>query len=237
MSKDLDRRRFLKLMLAGSALGGAGASVLTRRVLAMGESGQLLEGVRKVQGDVAVNGAPAQVGSIVFPGDVVTTGSVSTAVFVVGKDAFLVRENSRVELAGEKSGEERGATKLVKALKIASGKVLSVFGSPGRRIETLTAVAGTRGTGVYVEAEQDLTYLCLCYGSVDLASSTKPETRDSFSTDYHEARYIQPVGAGKIFLKAPKINHEDAELVMLEALVGRDVPFKDKAKSGSTMFY
>lgn len=235
--KDLDRRQFLRMMFAVGTVGGMGASVLARHVLAMGQSGQLLEGIRKVQGEVSVNGAPAQVGSIVFPGDVITTGSASLGVFVVGKDAFLVRENSRLELAGEKAGTEPGATKFVKTLKVAAGKVLSVFGSTGKRIETLTAIAGTRGTGVYIESDPEVTYLCLCYGAVDLSSATKPDARDSFSTEYHESRYILPSGGGRIFLKAPKINHTDEELVMLEALVGRKVPFAGKGKGGSAMFY
>ena len=237
MDRNVDRRQFLRMLLAAGAVGGAGASVLTRKVLAMGQAGQLLEGFRKIQGEVSVNGASAQVGSIVFPGDVITTGSSGVGVFVVGKDAFLVRENSRIELAGEKAGLEPGATKLVKTLKVAAGKVLSVFGSSGKRIETLTAVAGTRGTGVYIESDPDVTYLCLCYGAVDLSSAAKPDARESFSANYHEARYILPPGAGRIFLKGPKINHEDAELIMLEALVGREVPFKDKVKGGSTPFY
>jgi hypothetical protein len=234
---ELDRRDFLKTMLGAGLAGGAGAMFLVRQVLAMGQGGQLTEGVRKVQGDVSVNGAPAQVGSIVFPGDVITTGSASLGVFVIGADAFLVRENSRIELAGGKGGQEPGATKLVTSLKISSGKVLSVFGTGGKRIETVTAVAGTRGTGVYVESEPDLTYFCLCYGAADLSSAMKPDARESFSAEYHEARYILPPGAGRIFLKAPKINHRDEELVMLEALVGRKVPSAFKGKGGSAMSY
>jgi len=234
---DLDRREFLRQLLAAGIVGSAGASLLVRQVLSMGAGGQLLEGVRNVQGQVAVNGVPAQVGSIVFPGDVITTGPSSTAVFVVGKDAFLVRENSRIELAGEKAGEKQGATKIVKTIRIATGKILSVFGSSGKRIETLTAVAGTRGTGIYIESDPEVTYFCLCYGSTDLRSAAQPDALMSFSADYHEARYILKPEAGRIFLKAPKINHEDAELVMLESLVGREVPFAGKGKGGSAQFY
>lgn len=234
---DLDRRKFLRTLLAAGIAGSAGASLLVRQVLAMGTGGQLREGVRNVQGQVAVNGAPAHVGSIVFPGDVITTGPSSAAVFVVGMDAFLVRENSRIELAGENGGEERGAAKFVKTLKIAAGKVLSVFGSSGKRIETVTAVAGTRGTGVYIESDPEVTYFCLCYGSTDLRSAAQPDARVSFSADYHEARYVLRPEAGRIFLKAPMIHHEDAELAMLESLVGRKAPFAGKGKGGRTPFY
>jgi hypothetical protein len=189
----------------------------------------LQEGVRKVQGTVAINGAPAQVGSIVFPGDVITTGSASLGVFVVGKDAFLVRENSRIELAGEKGGDAPGATKIVTAIKVAAGKILSVFGSGGKRIETVTAIAGTRGTGVYVESDPDVTYMCLCYGKVDIDAKAFPGKRESFETKHHEhPYYILGEGSKRAFLKAPMMNHTDEELIMLEALVNRKPPFVGK---------
>ena len=217
-----ERRAFLKKLLVIGIAGGAFSSPLVRRVLAMGEGGQMLEGVRKVQGSVLINGAPAQVNSIVFPGDVITTGSDSLGVFVVGKDAFLVRENSRVELAGEKDGQGPGATKIVKAVKVAAGKVLSVFGSGGKRIETVTAIAGTRGTGMYIESEPEVTYLCLCYGGIDLDAKAFPGERKVLDTKHHERPYyILGAGSRRAFLKAPMMNHTDEELTMLEALVGR----------------
>jgi hypothetical protein len=221
-----ERRAFLKKLLAFGIVGSAGAAMLTRHVLAMGEGGQLLEGVRKVQGTVAVNNAPAQVGSIVFPGDVITTGSASLGVFVIGKDAFLVRENSRIELAGEKTGQGPGATKIVKTIKVAAGKVLSVFGPGGKRIETVTAVAGTRGTGMYIEADPEVTYLCLCYGGIELDAKAFPGQRKVYDTKRHEhPYYILGAGSKRAFLKAPMMNHTDEELTMLEALVGRKPPF------------
>jgi hypothetical protein len=225
-----NRREFIGKMLAAGIVSGAVSTSLVRRVMAMGEGGQLLEGIRKVQGTVAVNGSPAQIGSIVFPGDIITTGRASLGVFVIGKDAFLVRENTRIELAGEKSGQGKGAGSIVKNIKVEAGKVLSVFGLAGKRIETATVVAGTRGTGIYIEAEPDLTYLCLCYGSIELRAAARTDAREQFSSQYHEARYILPGQSGKTFLKAPKINHEDEELVMLEALVGREPPFVSGGK-------
>ncbi len=221
-----DRRAFLKKIVAAGIVSGAASSLLVRQVMAMGEGGQLLEGVRKVQGEVAVNGSPAQVGSIVFPGDVITTGSASLGVFVIGKDAFLVRENSRIELAGEKAGQGQGSTKIVKTIKIAAGKVLSVFGSGGKRIETVTAIAGTRGTGMYLESDPEVTYLCLCYGGIDLDAKAFPGERKVFDTKHHEQPYyILGAGSKRAFLKAPMLNHTDEELTMLEALVGRKPTF------------
>ena len=223
---ELERRDFLRKLLAIGIVGSAGTAALTRQVLALGAGGQLLEGVRKVQGTVAVNNAPAQVGSIVFPGDVITTGSASLGVFVIGKDAFLVRENSRIELAGDKAAPGPGSTKVVKSLKVAAGKVLAVFGSGGKRIETVTAIAGTRGTGLYVEADPEVTYLCLCYGGIDIEARAFPGDRKVFDTKHHEEPYyILGAGSKRAFLKAPLLNHTDEELTILEVLVGRKTLF------------
>lgn len=226
---ELGRRDFLKKMFAAGVVGSAGAAALTRQALAMGTAGPLPEGVRKVQGSMLVNGAPAQVGSLVFPGDVITTGSASLGVFVVGKDAYLVRENSRIELAGEAAGRQPGVSKIVTSLKVVAGRILSVFGSGAKRIETVTAIAGTRGTGAYVEILSDVTYLCLCYGKADIDARAYPGQRETLDTKHHEEPYyILPAGMKQAFLKAPMINHTDEELIMLESLVGRVPPFGDQ---------
>ncbi len=218
-------------MLVAGIVSGAASSTLVHRVMAMGERGQLPEGVRKVQGTVAVNGVQAQVGSLVIPGDVITTGSASLGVFVIGKDVFLVRENSRIELAGEHAGA--GSMNIVKTIKVAAGKVLSVFGSGGKRIETVTAVAGTRGTGLYIESDPEVTYLFLCYGEIDLSAKDFPGENKVFNTKHHEQPYyILGGGAKRAYLKAPMLNHTDEELTMLEALVGRRPPFGDGGVGG-----
>jgi hypothetical protein len=228
------RREFLRRMIA-LGVGGLGASAAVRQVLAMAPA-QLVEGIRRVQGSVTVNGAPAQPGSLVFPGDTIVTGSASLAVFVAGKDAFLLRENSRLELLGDADGGG-GAAKALSALRLTAGKVLSVFGPGGRRLETVTAVAGTRGTGAYLEADPDVTYLCLCYGKAELEARAFPGERATLDTKHHEAPcYILGAGAKRAFLKAPMMNHADEELVMLEALAGRTPPFGNGGRRASGVY-
>jgi hypothetical protein len=105
--------------------------------------------------------------------------------------------------------------------------VLSAF-APGepKTIRTPTSTIGIRGTAVYVEAEAARTYACVCYGEADLASSADPAARETVRTSHHEQpRYILGAGAPQMLIGAPVINHTDAELVMLENLVGRWPPF------------
>jgi len=199
-----------------SALPGA-----VRHALAMGER-PAAPGLYRVEGDVRVNGKPARAGFLVRPGDVIETGARSQAVFIVGRDAYLLRAGSRLETAGKEM--------LIDALRIVTGKLLSVLGPGARRIETPSATIGIRGTGVYVEAEPERTYVCTCYGIADLQSNDQPDVRETVKTRHHDQpRYIygKSMPVIKMIEGAPVVNHTDAELVMLEALVGRRPPFLD----------
>ena len=175
------------------------------------------QGLRTVRGEVSVNGKPVEAGAAVRPGDIVATGGGALAAFVVGQDAFLARENSRIELIG--SGV------LVNALQLVTGRLLGVFGSGReRRLVTSTATIGIRGTGAYIEAEPKRTYFCLCYGSAEV-SATMGGAQESYSTRHHESpRYIYGDGRKQAIVPASVANHTDSELIMLESLVGRSPP-------------
>lgn len=212
----ISRRQWLGL--AGLTLSARW--VLVREALA---TGQLEKGVYRVRGDVRVNGAPARQGMDVKAGDVVSTGADGELVFVAGRDAFLIRANSRVEAQGT-----AGAL-LLSGLRIVSGAVLSVF-SPGeaKRLITATATIGIRGTAVYVEAEDARTYVCTCYGVAEIASAADPATRETVQTQHHEQpRYVMAMGAPQMLMSAPVVNHADAELIFLESLAGRRPPFAE----------
>jgi hypothetical protein len=203
------RRRALLLFAAGIGLPAA-----VRLALAQSSAKQ---GVRTVQGDMRINGKPAEVGTLVRPGDAIVLGDGAVATFVVGQDAFLMRGNSRAELIG--SGV------LVSALQLVTGKLLGVFGSGReRRLVTATASIGIRGTGAYMEAETARTYFCLCYGTADVAA-TMGGARESYSTRHHESpRYIYGDGRERAIVPASVANHTDSELILLESLVGRSPP-------------
>jgi len=212
------RRLWLRAGAAALALQTASQFALLRGALA---AGSVAKGVHRLQGDVRVNGQPAVEGMDVKGGDTITTGPRSELLFVSGKDAFLVRANSRVEVQGT-----AGAL-LTTGLRIVSGAVLSVF-TPGepKSIRTPTSTIGIRGTAVYIEAEESRTYACVCYGEADLASSLDPSARETVRTRHHEQpRYIMGSGALQMLMTAPVVNHTDAELTMLENLVGRWPPF------------
>ena len=192
-------------------LQGALALLAVRDALAQG---RVERGIYRVRGDVRVNGEPAREGAQVRAGDSITTGADGEMVFVVNRDAMLVRRNANVSL-------------LADGLRAVTGAVLSVFASGQRKqIVTGTAVIGIRGTGVYVEAEQDRSYVCACYGEVTLEPVGDPAARETVRTSHHEQpRYVMATGAPQMIMRAPVLNHTDAELILLESLVGRQPPF------------
>ena len=182
---------------------------------------RIASGVRSLNGDVAVNGVAVTQGMPVRAGDSVVTGPNGDVVFVVGRDAFLIRPESSVELL------RRGSSPLLSGLRILSGRILSVF-SPGPRrvLESPTATLGIRGTAVYIEAEPARTYVCTCYGTVDIVSRDDPASRERVRTRHHDKpRYVMAAGAPQMIMGAPVVNHTDAELILLEGLVGRKPPF------------
>ncbi len=172
-----------------------------------------------LQGDVRVNGVQATVDTKIGPSDTVETGKNGFVIFVVGKDSFVVRSESKLVLKGERG--------LLDTLTLFSGKVLSVFGKSRHQIRTPSAIVGIRGTGVYTEADPEQTYMCTCYGTVDLFASNDPDSRETIESRHHDKpRYIlsgEP--KGQRIRAAPFINHTDEELMILEAIVGRTPPF------------
>jgi hypothetical protein len=221
-----DRRDTLKALAAAGLLGPAGISGLIRDALAKGEV-PLKTGLQKIKGEVIINHRPAVEGQLIKPGDSIVTGRNSEAIYVVGQDAYLQRELTTVSF---------GAEALQNLLRVVSGKILSVFGKGTKTIQTSTATIGIRGTGCYIEDEgtgaKARTYFCLCYGSVDLTPKAAPQEAESYTTTHHDKpMYIHnDMTMVKMMVPAEVINHTDAELTLLEGLVGRVTPFYGTGK-------
>ncbi len=222
-----DRRSFIRSLPVFGMLGLTDPICLIRNALAMG-SKDFPQGLNEIKGDVRINGLPAQPGALVKPGDRVTTGPPeSRAIFVVGQDAYLLRENTHVEINSSSGDLKEQVSDL---LRVVRGKMLAVFGKGDKRIETPTVIAGIRGSGMYTEVEPERTYICTCYGVFDVYPVNKPDQGEHIVARHHEyPRYIYASGdTQKIIGHAPMINHTDAELILLESLVGRKPPFAQK---------
>lgn len=218
-SNERHRRRFLQ------QLGVAGTLILPtliQKVLAAGNR-PVAPGIHKLTGIVTVNGQPASKGLAIKPGDTIQTGANSEVIYVIGQDAYLQRDNSLVTIIGDT---------VTNALRITSGKLLSVFGKgQAKQITTSTATIGIRGTGCYIESGIGKTYLCLCYGEAELVPAGRPEKILRLKTKHHESPvWIDSNNRDQPITPAPMLNHSDAELELLENLVGRMTPFSEAGR-------
>jgi hypothetical protein len=212
MPTNASRRTLLRIAAAGSLAG------FMQRLLAAGTS-PLQTGLRRIRGDVFVNDSPAQEGQLIKPGDTVKTGPEAEAIYVIGQDAFLQRGSSIVRF---------GSDAAAGFMRVVTGRILSVFGRGDKRLLVGTATIGIRGTACYIEEEATRTYFCLCYGEAEVVPSVAPQEREVIRTRHHDHPiYISANPAmPKSMVPAEVINHTDAELTLLENLVGRVPPFQ-----------
>ncbi|HWA11540.1 MAG TPA: iron dicitrate transport regulator FecR [Burkholderiales bacterium] len=197
------RRAFLLRSIA------AGAGLLLPASAGAGE-------LREAQGSVAINGRAAVRGATVRPLDVVTTGAGGSAVVIMSRDVLLLRPSTELEILG------KAKSAVLTGLRMLTGGVLGVFGK-GRERQLLTATAtiGIRGTGVYLEASPEQTYVCTCYGEVVIEDQHRSEKRLVLA-GYHTPNVVYAqMKDGTMMQKAQFANHTDAELIRLEKLVGR----------------
>jgi hypothetical protein len=201
------RRDFLLQSIA------AGAGLLVPFTAGAGE-------LRDAQGVVAINGKPATRGAAVKALDVVTTGAGGSAVVIMNRDVLLLRPSTELEILG------KAKSAVLTGLRMLTGGVLGVFGK-GRERQLLTATAtiGIRGTGVYLEASAEQTYVCTCYGEVLIEDQHRSEKRLVLA-GYHTPNVVYAqMKDGAMMQKAQFANHTDEELVRLEKLVGRRPAF------------
>jgi len=220
---DSFRREYLLRMMAAGALGLLPVQLASALWFSSGPE-KLADdkSIHSLQGSALVNGKSADLDTRIYAGDRVETGADSEIVFAVGGDSFLLRSNSHMEIDG--------GNLLVRGLRLLSGGLLSVFAARQQgeplTLGAPTATIGVRGTGVYLEAEPELTYVCTCYGQVALTASDDASDTELIATTNHDKpRYVsnKPVKGTRI-RQAPVINHNNEELKLLEAIVGRKLP-------------
>ncbi len=206
----LARRAWLRRV---SAAAMAAPLVRIARALA---NGKLPSGIHDAQGTVTVSGRRAALGTPVAMGDSVSTGPDSRAVVVLHQDAVLLRANTVIEVRGHEG--------TLQHLLVATGKVLSVFSNKPLTIRAGQATIGIRGTGAYLEVGEADLYFCLCYGEAALDGPGM--ARKVVKTTHHDDPLLIETAGGIMSARPGAFrNHTDDELIMLEALVGREPPF------------
>lgn len=223
------RRARLKQLAALGLLGPAGISGLIQEALAKGDV-PVLKGINSLTGSVMVNGLAAKAGTLVKPGDKVSTGNGSTAVLVLGKDGFLLRDSTSVTFQ-----ESKTKPGLLEGVLVTTGKVLAVFASRLEEellIRVPHATVGIRGTGCYLEIQDGRTYFCLCYGEAAVNGIGMAQPKVLKTTHHETPVWLDDRGGVMKVEKAGFVNHNDDELIMLEKLNGREPPFVSLGLTG-----
>jgi hypothetical protein len=211
------RRGFLQAAAAWTTLGGAAWAQAQSR-----------SNIVEIVGDATLNGVRLSAQHTIQTGDSIATGPGSTVIFVLGTSAFHVRQNTTMTV-------DRGASLFaVSVLRLITGAVVSVWGKGNKRlIVTPTLTAGIRGTGVYTEifaSQQGRSYLCNCYGEVEVqAGADHVLSRSS----YHQSFWgeVAPKD-GRMLTPAKAINHTDEELEFLARLTGQQTAWQIAGHKG-----
>ena len=218
------RRRFLLQALSSGALvGGMGWNAAALAGWFGSRPKKLPEGrsIHELEGRVLINGQRARKDMLIQASDRIETGPGGKIVFGVGDNAYIVRERTVFEMEGK--------ALFLNAMRLVTGAVLGVFGRRKKALTLTTKVAtiGIRGTALYSRVYPDKTYACTCYGMTQIQSVVDSSASEDIVSEHHDApRFIlQQPQDGRIIQPAPVFDHTDLELVLLEALVGREVPF------------
>lgn len=211
------RRDTLKAAAAWIAMGGLPAARAQQR-----------SNIVELTGDAVINGSRLLPGQTIQTGDQIQTGPGASLVFALGNASFRVRQNSMMTV-------ERGATlSIVSLLRIVTGGVVSVWNKGGNRaIVTPTLTAGIRGTGVYTEVlpqQNNRTYFCNCYGTVDLdAGGSKAQSQ----SDYHQSFWADADEKnGSRLSEAKFLDHTDEELEFLARLINQRTYWQIAGRKG-----
>ena len=205
------RRQFIQYACAGCA----GVLFAPKVLLAQAAT---KNAVHDFQGQLTINKVAATVGQAVKANDLLITGAESKATIVFNGDAYHLKEKTNFVLPNEQGASAR----------VASGAVLAAFtlGKPKKIQIGEKVVLAIRGTGVYIEVDEEKSNFCLCYGSANLRSD-KSDIDVVTDTKFHKDFTI--LNDGEIrpaYLYERRLNHTSRQNIELEKIVGRPSPFE-----------
>ncbi len=197
MSK-LSRRQFLALSTGASAL-------------LLCPSLSYADVRHKAKGRVLINGQLASSSTPIKSGDSIETGDKSELIFKLHKDAYKIKANTQVKIHSA-SADGSGL------LEVIGGAMLAVFGKSNKRIKTPIATMGIRGTGVYIQVDEQESYFCTCFGETELEAGGKSQR---VKANHHKAKTVKK---NKQMVDAKMIGHDDWELEELADIAGIALP-------------
>ena len=156
-------------------------------------------------------------GKIIRPGDKVVAGA-GGAVLRSREQLFYLDEGTDAAFDTDANGR-------ITTISVVKGGILSLFGpksGKGTKILSANASASIRGTTTYFawQEDQQRTYVCCCYGTVDLENGDGGGIL--LDTTYHNAVILPPGGGAQPAPYDAPLDHYDDDIAALEARVGRE---------------
>jgi hypothetical protein len=167
--------------------------------------------VAYLEGEVRIDGAPAETGARLGTRFVVATGPASRCDIVFdGHNALSVGQNAVAEFD---LAEARGL------LRLHAGGVSAVLKQLAKQVDkdsfvisTNSGVAGVRGTSYCVWADQSSAYVCACNGVVSILDA-KGGNSEILESAHHVARLFKTGTGGAISKEAAAMLHHTDELL------------------------
>lgn len=155
-------------------------------------------------------------GDVIRPGERVVAGA-GGAVLRARDQLFYMDEGTDAAFETDQNGR---AT----AISVVTGGILSLFGpktGQGTRITSANASATIRGTTTYFawQEEHQRTYVCCCYGHLDLENNDGGGI--TLQTSYHNAVILPPGGGAHPAPYDAPLDHYDDDIAALESHAGR----------------
>jgi hypothetical protein len=210
----LYRRDLLRKIAAAGLVHSCGMLGIIQQALAA-DALDVKQGVISATGEITVNGLRSRKGHAIKPGQTVKTGKGAEAIYVIESNAFLQRESTEVNF---------GANALTGFMRVVSGRILSVFGTGHKSLLVGSATIGIRGTACHIAMEPERAYFCLCYGEVEIMLPAPGKEPVQLKSSHHDKPIYIPSHGEENFQPAKMLDHNDDELKLLEALVGRLPP-------------
>lgn len=156
-------------------------------------------------------------GKIIRPGDKVVAGA-GGAVLRSREQLFYLDEGTDAAFDTDANGR-------ITTISVVKGGILSLFGpksGKGTKILSANASASIRGTTTYFawQEDQQRTYVCCCYGTVDLENGDGGGIL--LDTTYHNAVILPPGGGAQPAPYDAPLDHYDDDIAALEARAGRE---------------
>jgi len=173
--------------------------------------------IEYLEGDVQLDGAPAEIGDSVAAGARLLTGADGLAEIVFGSgNALRVEADTELTLDLDDPGNGLEVRRGTVAAVFEGLETIGVGDDRTFRVGTPTTVAGVRGTVFFVRVEsEDSTYVCTCHGelSFDDGNMTVRAAR-------HNASRFVRTADGIVAEAAPEIYHDSASLNAVADVVG-----------------